>query len=141
MLKRAFPCIEEGVFLFYKCAFLCFISLFTLFRWKCFHVFKGVFLASFFILFSCIYHSFFFSCYALFLYQILPISSLIICYLYSKWYSLFFQNSPFCLSKYPSFTFSWTPFLFLLPYFLCPYRALCFSLLILICIYSFAYLF
>lgn len=47
MLKRAFPCIEEGVSLFYKCAFLCFISLFTLFRWKCFHVFEKIFLASF----------------------------------------------------------------------------------------------
>ena len=148
MLNRAFPCIDEGVSLFYKCAFLCFIIVLPLF-YKSIHfvslkvfscIWKDLF-SFFFTLFSCIYHCFFSSCKPSFLYQILPISSLIICYLYSKWYSLFFQNSPFCLSKYPSFTFSWTPFLFLLSYFLCPYRSLCFSLLILICIYSFAYLF
>lgn len=90
--------------LFYRLAFfilqgclLGFIIGFSLFRWKCFYVLIGISLASFFILFSCIYHCFFSS--------------------------------------------SCTPFRFLLPYFFPSCRAFCFTLLILICIYSFAYLF
>ena len=61
MLKRAFPCIDEGVSLFYKCAFLCFIIVLPLF-------YKSVHFVSLKV-FSCIWKdlfSFFF--YPLFMY-------------------------------------------------------------------------
>ena len=75
MLKRAFPYIEEGVSLFYKCAFLCFIIVLPLFYKSVHFVSLKVLLCTYWNLFSFFFYPLFMYL-SLFLFLFLHIISL-----------------------------------------------------------------